>query len=516
MKKVILFLVVVLSFGIEAKAQKDTVVVIGQKMDGTAMSVPALHFDKSVFTYNFSGDENYLCVSYRNLSKDGKSWKNSGKISYINFKDHRELWSKSINYQSQRAMCVKSGVLFSDVNNIFYKDNAGVEPWSTVSSLVQINDSLNLVFGYDYMFPNTLRAYSLIDGTELWKTKVSHDYGWSDQIDLSPSQKLVVADNLYRINLSTGETLQYPLKVGKPDVGRMLLQGLAAAAAAGVGAAVTGSQYYYTPVTIKNNVINGMVSNICQNDSVYYIADREKVSCVDTLLQPKWTCEIPDNMSSHSALLVNGDRLYMLNMGYGLKDGYRRVKRGTPFLASYDLHTGKQIYMNILSPKKDMIEGVIATKDAFFMLFDDGLVYQNVVDTTVSRHDWNVEKYGKLYQFVTDTVYVIDSIKGNFTPVYFDGANCPVYSDNGHLYVVDKDLNIKADYPENLIYTPCVGMKDYFCVNKDDDFWFIHKLGLPVTHFNSVVLHGEFVGKKLTLLTDKNDLLFIDLDKAIN
>jgi len=516
MKKVILFLVVALSFGIDAKAQKDTVVVIGQKMDGTAMSVPALHFDKSVFTYNFSGDETHLCVSYRNLSKDGKSWKNNGKISYINFKEHRELWNKSINYRSQSAMCVKSGVLFSDVNNIFYKDNAGGEPWSNVSSLVQINDSLNLVFGYDYMFPNRLRAYSLTDGTELWKTKVSHDYGWSDQIDLSPSKKLVVADNLYCINLSTGETLEYPLKVGKPDVGRMILQGLAMAAAAGVGAAVTGSQYYYTPVTIKNNVINGMVSNIWLNDSVCYIADREKVSCVDTLLKSKWTCEIPDNLASHSELLVNGDRLYMLNMGYGLKDGYRRVNRGKPFLASYDIHTGKQIFMNMFSLKKDMIEGAIATNDAFFMLFDDGLAYQNVVDTTVSRHSWDVEKYGKLYQFVTDTVYAIDSIKGNFTPVYFDGVNCPVYSDNGHLYVVDKDLNIKTDYPENLIYTPCVRMKDYFCVNKDDDFWFIHKLGLPVIHFNTVVRHGEIIGKKLTLLTDKNDLLFIDLDKAIN
>ena len=172
--------------------------------------------------------------------------------------------------------------------------------------------------------------------------------------------------------------------------------------------------------------------------------------------------------------------------------------------------------MNMLSPKKDTIQGAIATKDAFFIISDSALVYQNVVDTTISRHDWNVKKYGKLCKFVTDTVYAIDSIKGSFTPVYFDGANCPVYSANGHLYIVDKDMNVKIDYPKNLIYKPYVSMKDHFCVNNGNDFWLVQKLGLPVIHFNTGVRHSEFVGNKLALLTDKNDIIFIDLDKVVN
>jgi outer membrane protein assembly factor BamB len=514
-KKVILLLTVTLCFGINVEAQKDTVIVIGQKMDGTTLSVPALHFRMPVFTFDFSDDGNRVCIGYRKISKNGKTWSSSGELSYLQLDEHEEWWCKPINYDEESAMCLTSGVLLSGVGNTFYGNNGELEKWRNEASLFQINNSLNLALGYKNIRSNKLCAYSLTDGSELWNTKVSHEYGWNDQIEILPSHKLVVADNLYRINLSTGETFQYPLNVGKPDVGSMFLQGLVAVAAAGIGAAVAGGQYYYAPMMMNNNVITGMVSNICQNDSVYYIADRNKVSCVDTLLHSKWTCQIPDNLASHSELFVNGDRLYMLNMGYGLKNGSYLVKCGKPFLASYDIHTGKQIYMNTLSPKKNMIEGAIATENAFFMLFDNGLVYQNVVDTTVSRHDWNVEKYGKLCQLLTDTVYVIDSIKGNFTPVYFDGANCSVYSDNGHLYVVDKDLNIKADYPRNLIYVPCVGVKDYFCVNKDDDFWFIHKLGLPVAHFNASVRHSEFIRNKLMLLTDKNDLLFIDLNKIL-
>lgn len=350
-------------------------------------------------------------------------------------------------------------------------------------------------------------------GSELWNTKVSRKYGWSNFINISSSEILVVADNLYRINFSTGETIQYPLNAGQPDVARTLF---GQSFVADIGTSMSGRSSYFMPVMMNNKVFAVMTSNICQNDSVYYIADRDRVSCVDTLLNPKWTCDFPENVASHSELFVNGDRLYMLNMGYGLRNDSIQIKRGKPFLASYDIHTGKQIYLNMLSLKNDTIQGAVATNDAFFILSDSSLVYQNVVDTTVSRQDWNMKKYGKLCKFVTDTVYAIDSIKGNFTPIYFDRTNCPVYSTNGHLYIVDKDLNIKADYPKSLIYKPYVSMKDYFCVNKGDDFWLINKLGLPVIHFNSGIRHSEFVGNKLALLTDKNDLLFIDLDKVIN
>jgi outer membrane protein assembly factor BamB len=519
MKKILLLLGIVLGFGIDAVAQKDTVVVIGQKMDGKAFSVPALHFDKSVFTFNFSGDKTHVCVSYRDHSKDGKSWKNNGKISYIDFKECRELWHKPIDYQKANAICTNNGILVHGRTTIFYSKTNGIKLWEILGTLIQVDDFHKLFIGYRGPTSNQLCAFNIADGSELWNTKVSREYGWTDQINISSSEKLVVADNLYRINLSTGEALQYPLKVGKPDVGSMFLQGLAAVAAAGIGVAAATAQsyrFYYSPVMMTNNVITGMVSNICQNDSVYYIADCDKVLCVDRFFQCKWTCDFPKNLASHSKLLVNGNRLYMLNMGYGLKNGSLPIKNGRPFLASYDIHTGKQIYMNTLSPKKYMIKGAIATKDAFFILSDSALVYQNVVDTTVSRHDWNVNKYGKLCQLITDTVYVIDSIKGNFTPIYFDGVNCPVYSDKGHLYVVDKDLKIKADYPRNSIYVPCVRMKGYFCVNKDKDFWFINKFGLPVIHFNTGIRHSEFIGNKLTLLTYKNDLLFIDIDKVVN
>ena len=59
-------------------------------------------------------------------------------------------------------------------------------------------------------------------------------------------------------------------------------------------------------------------------------------------------------------------------------------------------------------------------------------------------------------------------------------------------------------------------MKDYAFVSKDQDLWLIDKLGLPVIHFNVLLRYSELYGNKLVLMTDNNDLIYIDLDKAIN
>src|SRR5574344_282941 len=214
MRKVILFIVIVLSFGIDAVAQKDTVVVIGHLKNGTTLSVPALHFKTPVFTFNLSGNGDYLCICYRNLSGSGKYWNNCGEMSYYKLSERRELWRHSINYLNSRAICTNRGILKLCGRNYFYRNEDGIEIWKNTASLIQTEDSHNLVFGYDNPSSCNLSAYKLTDGSELWNIEVGHEYGWIDQIDISTSDKLIVADNLYRVNLSTGAVFQYPLNVG--------------------------------------------------------------------------------------------------------------------------------------------------------------------------------------------------------------------------------------------------------------------------------------------------------------
>ena len=151
-----------------------------------------------------------------------------------------------------------------------------------------------------------------------------------------------------------------------------MLQGLAAVAVGVAGGVATGGAYYYSYVPIANNTITGLTSNILSQDSLYYWADRQHISCMDTAFNVVWQTEFPDVKASRSQLFVQDDKLFMLNYGYGLREGASRKKYGRPFIACYNLLNGEEIFFNQLSVKKDMIEDALRTDDALYMLFDDG------------------------------------------------------------------------------------------------------------------------------------------------
>ena len=87
-----------------------------------------------------------------------------------------------------------------------------------------------------------------------------------------------------------------------------------------------------------------LVSNVLSDDTVFYVASRENLFCLDRQLQPKWGYPIPDGMGSRSHLFARGDSLYMINMGTGYRNTifdtseayaheYLRLKVGWPFIA---------------------------------------------------------------------------------------------------------------------------------------------------------------------------------------
>lgn len=62
------------------------------------------------------------------------------------------------------------------------------------------------------------------------------------------------------------------------------LQGLVMAGAAVAGAMATGYAAYPVGV-VGPNVINQLHSNVVQDDSLYFFADREQVACLDKTMK---------------------------------------------------------------------------------------------------------------------------------------------------------------------------------------------------------------------------------------
>lgn len=499
-----------------AYAQPETVVV-GKKVDGTDLKAQCYTFPQRVETFSMSDKGDYLCISFRETNKSGKYLKNKGEIGFYDTKNEQLLWKKPINFGKSQITCLSEGVLISDITSktSLLSKETGDMKWEADLFPVYVDDSLGLILGYNSPTSAKLRAVSLKYGNDLWEKKVPHNYGWSHVLDVEQNKRLIVADELHKLDFMTGEMLTYEGKPGAYDTKSALLQGLVAVAAGAVGGMASGGAYYYSYIPVANNTITGLTSDILSTDSLYYWADRESISCLDTTFNVVWKKEFKGIKASYSKLFIQDGKLFMLNYGYGLREGMNPKKYGRPFIACYDPNNGNELFFNQLSLKKDMIEDALRTDDALYMLFDDGMAYQELTDSVVNIVPWDTKQYGKLKGILSRTLYVANSDTTAFKQLTFDGEHCLVYTDQGVIYEVNKDLNIRNTYQPESIYIPNFQLKDYLCIGNGYDFWFIHEMGMPIAHLETDFKKGRVIGNKLLLLTEKNQFLFIDLDEAI-
>lgn len=496
-------------------AQPETIVV-GKKTDGTDLKAQSYTFPQRIETFSMSKQGDYLCISFRETTKSGKFLKNKGEIGLYDTHSNRLQWKQPIDFSKSRITCLSEGVLITAINNkitLLDKED-GNKRWETGLFPVYVDDSLGLVLGYSSPTSDKLRAVNLKFGNELWINKLPHLYGWNEVLDTEQNKRLIVADDLHKLDFMTGELLTYPGKPGAHDNKAALLQGLAMVAGAALGAVATNGMFYGV-VPVANNTITGLTSNILPQDSLYYWADRQQISCMDTALNAVWKKEFPDVKASHSMLFMQDGKLFMLNYGYGLRNGMSRRKYGRPFIACYHPQTGEELFFNRLSVKKDMIEDAMQTDEALYMLFDDGMAYQELTDSVVNIVPWDIQQHGKLQGILSGTLYTANDDKSAFQPLLPDNGHCLVYNEQGIIYEVDKELNICNTYKKEHIYVPSIHLKDYLCIGNGRDYWFIHEIGMPVAHLETDFKKGQVIGNKLLLLTDRNQFLFIDLDEAI-
>lgn len=498
------------------KAQLDTVTV-GTKVGSGELKALCYTFPQRVETFSMDDQGAYLCISFRETSKSGKWLKNKGEIGFYDMDKRELLWKSPINYATTHVTCLNKGVLvnksYQTISMLNKED--GMKKWETKMYPIYTNDSLNLMLGYTTGSSNRLHAIELNYGIELWQQKLKHDCGWSRTARLDKDRLLIVADELHRLNLMTGELLTYPGSTGMLDKKAALLQGLVAVAGVAAGAAVSGGSMFYSYIPAAPNMITFLNSNILQHDSLYYWADRKQISCIDTTLNAVWQTPFPDVKAANSHLFIQNGKLYMLNYGYGHRSSGIRKKYGRPFIACYNMKDGTELFFNQLSMKKDMVEDALLTDDALYMLFDDGLAYQNLTDSVINITPWNVEQHGRLQAMLSDTVYFANEDRTVFQPLVFDGKHCLVRNDQGIIYEINKELNISNIYDSARIYIPQFRLKDYLCVGQGNEFWFIHKMGMPVARLHTDIKKGSVIGNKLLLLNNNNQLLFLDLDDAI-
>ena len=483
-------------------------------IDSTFVVSPYLDFGRPVYSMETSPQQDYLLMMFRDVSKDGKRWKKSGEIGLLRLGDRKLLWTQPFNYNTTSFLLTRRGVItIANRKVTMLSKESGNALWQRQFSPVQVDDSTGVIVGYGSITGNRLYAYSIETGEELWSQKVPRDknWGWNDVVRTDSLHWLVACDNLSRLNVATGEMEEYEAKTGVVDVKGVLLQALAASAGAFAGAAVGGG-YYYTPI-YGSNIINGLHSNIWQADSSIFFADRRKVARLDSHLQPQWETELPPKTATRSLLVSDDSLLYMFSFGMGYS-GLATKKMGRPFIAAFNMKTGQQQFINMLSMKKDMVSDALITPRCTYMMFDDGLAYKSdLCDSTVSVVPWDEERYGKLSKIMQDTIYIYYPLRQTFMPYAFDGQNCPVMTDRGDIYIVNERLDIWQRFTNDQLYSTLHSMGDRRLVYHrypTPKLVLIQELGMPEVSYYAAFSHLSIMGRQLYMLVGQR-LFFIDL-----
>lgn len=158
-----------------------------------------------------SKEGDYLCINFRETTKSGKYLQNKGEIGFYDLNRQKLLWKSPINYLSTATRCLSQGVLINRNGKVWLLNKEdGTKRWETKLHPIYIDDSLGLMLGYQSATSNKLCAIDLNSGNELWQTKMPHQYGWSRIEELADGRRLIVADELHRLNFRTGEMETFP------------------------------------------------------------------------------------------------------------------------------------------------------------------------------------------------------------------------------------------------------------------------------------------------------------------
>lgn len=512
------FIVLLLLVCLPSKADDTNKVTVGLTIDSTAVVAESQSFGRRIEGVVIHSELDYMLLKFRETTKSGKWLQFKGEIGAYSIKDSKLLWTYPFDYRNSSAYCTKAGVGVAKGNKFTMLDaNTGSVRWQGKFTPVQFDDSTNIVLGYSGPRSSKLSGYNMTTGQLLWTASMPHDknWGWNHVIREDSVHWLVVADDLNRLNIQTGEVCAFDAKTGVSDVKGALLQGLVMAGAAVAGAMATGYAAYPVGV-VGPNVINQLHSNVVQDDSLYFFADREQVVCLDKDMKTVWSYEFPSKTSAFSRLVCNDSTLYMFNLGFGLKNGQQRTKMGRPFIAAFDKRTGECQFMNMLSLKKDMVEDAVLNPEGAFMLFDDGLAYKHELDdSTVTVSPWDVKEHSQLRAIITQPVYAYYNLKSMFDVIATDGVHFPVITENGDIFMVDRELRISEIFPAYSLYWPLCMVGDWMCVysptSRRQDIWLVSLQGIPEIQLTIPIRGVGIAGGKLFLNNDER-LYYLPLD----
>ncbi len=466
-------------------------------------------FSDNIFSWNIDDSAKLLTLQLRGTSKNGNDLNDTGNIQLFDFGTNYIKWNKKLDYTTSNVdqydnMLIKT----TDGKSSRLNSENGENLWQAKNTIYYVNTIQKIGVGYKYSDSNSsniLEGIDLNTGKSMWKREVRRDYGLNDISLLNDSVILVAANGLHAVNLKNGTGWDYDATTGKKDhagtVGTNIVS-FAFSALMGTDFEVYSCHDLYTDV----------VSNVLVDSTSIYMADQKSIIRIDHNGDVRWKENLPKGLPSKSTLFMKDSLLYMVNLGFAFWNG-QSANYGKPFVAGFNTHTGKRVFLTTIDYKKEQINAFNTRQDTLFLL-TKSRVYKYSMTNGSELWEQSIKRdsLGELTDFADADVY-IKSDSGFINLNLSDSTKVQVFTRKDKLLILNDLLKPDKIMPLNDLY---------FCYLETEGYKFMENGGITVVIDKNNKQVAELNISKNAILKGQtlyevqgNSVVTIDIDQVI-
>lgn len=446
-----LFLLGTLSISAQSNESIRTDETVVGKWHKTGQEIKAKRytFNDRLYDYYVDTALNQILLQLRGTSRNGKWMKNSGPVVLCHLSSMQEKWSKVINYQVTDISLNGDIVLdVSSNNSSWLNSENGNALWISNNQLFKISRKLGVGLGYKIgvfePYTSKLQGIDLVNGSVLWERKIERDYGWNSTVMLNDTVILAAAGGLHSINLKNGKGWDFDAVTGDKDYSATVGEN-----AAGIVLGVLTGTFV---ISSGYNLVSDLVSNIYVDSSSIYFASRESIARLNIKGETIWKNVLPSDNTSKSSIFIKDSILYMINYGFGVKDG-RMLVYGTPFIAMYNANNGKELYSKKVNQINDPIVNYRMNNDTISLVCQKSC-YNFLVSKNMFANEkvYNVDSVGFFSHTISGENIYLKSDSSFKSLASLDSTSKYVYTSNDKIVAIGRDLEIVKVYNNSDVY----------------------------------------------------------------
>jgi len=412
---------------LKEKAEVGRSTIPGQTIPGEKIS-----FGTPVYKVLFDSVSSRILVQLRRMDKKKSKYKKDGTFLVCDSSFKKPLWKEEIDNfygDNQFRICRSTNsVLIDSGNELGYYGTGcfslefGIKFWhENINKALEhpekpIGICLGTTSGTFSKSP-AFRGIDMNSGKKTWTRKMKSFCPAIQYASLNDSTVIAVYGGLHSIDLNTGKGWDIDMKMNNKGYASAADKSTAAAVTGGYGALGAVGMMLLSPGSAHTP--STTCSNVLITGSDIYLAGKDHIICCNKQTGDIiWSDSLQEKQTSKSQILLEDNKLILINYGYSINDAGEKVNYGEPFVAAYNPRSGSKYFMeNLIDEDTNPITDFSISNSQITLLFPHKAKIISLEDgKSINEVAFPEEKYGSLCSLPIKKELLIGEKELNLAP----------------------------------------------------------------------------------------------------